>query len=669
MAMKALVFTLIVSANMAHGIDVRKLVGGMREQRAMAAHDDASTGTVTEVTKEQEAVGHAALTCDSIMAKSLVLANEQKAHAEVRRDEVLAAHTMALAQITKLEEELSSMNKTLASTTNELEFWRHNSEEVQKSTTRKYEIIVDKMTKDAEEHLNSALRDSVKAIEGLKDEVKNIQAATDAAMEAAKAEWESIQIQLNNDAQNKIAEAHQQNQQLVLTMEQAHTQTIAQMARDIKDVQELAKQEIEDLQKATASRIKELIIKHEDEHEMKDSLIANIKKDAAEFLATVKSENEEMIIKLTAEKEASLHSLQAQHEREISNLKKIIERLEDSAKKDLDVAKHKASEALAEAKRNAELTLKETNSIHAQFVSTLTASKASLQTKVDGLEKRNKRLDKRLSDASLVSTYFLLSRRSFKPSSHRFPQELANWEQLYRSRSFCNFTYIHEETTAAMITAATMATGKVGAITGHATKFMKQASESHLEKTRELYNEHLKQYVDKLCQKTREMYDKILKEHVDKHFRPFQENHLRPLIKLTGIQIRAVMKRVGDGAAWVQRRLVNEFKLICSHARRELKNYNAPVLVIEYTNQQCRKPREAVNLFVQILLTILALFFRKAIWRTANFVILFPFHVAFIPLRFLFGSSKPSENPGDPASSTIIKSEKHQTDLLSNLDK
>ena len=88
MAMKALVFTLIVSANMAHGIDVRKLVGGMREQRAMAAHDDASTGTVTEVTKEQEAVGHAALTCDSIMAKSLVLANEQKAHAEVRRESV-----------------------------------------------------------------------------------------------------------------------------------------------------------------------------------------------------------------------------------------------------------------------------------------------------------------------------------------------------------------------------------------------------------------------------------------------------------------------------------------------------------------------------------------------------------------------------------------------------
>lgn len=203
---------------------------------------------------------------------------------------------------------------------------------------------------------------------------------------------------------------------------------------------------------------------------------------------------------------------------------------------------------------------------------------------------------------------------------------------MHRSRSYCNITHIHEDSSAAILAAAKVASKKIGLATDHASRLVKQASEPHLQKTRDLYDLHLR-------------------DHIDKHVIPMHEAYLNPLIKHAGIQFRIVMEKVSDGAERVHQRLVDEFKALCPQVRRDLTKVDAPIFFIEFTKQQCRKPRTAVNRFLRGLLIVFVLVFRKALWKLVVLlpfkiikgVFCFPFMVALAPFRLLF-PSKPSEN-------------------------
>jgi hypothetical protein len=146
------------------------------------------------------------------------------------------------------------------------------------------------------------------------------------------------------------------------------------------------------------------------------------------------------------------------------------------------------------------------------------------------------------------------------------------------------------------------------------------------------------------------------------------EAHLSPLIKQAVILVGIAIEKVSEGAERVHQRLVDEFKALCPQARRDLSKMEAPLFLIEFTKQQCRKPRTAVNRYLRVLLIVFVLVFRKALWKLVVLlplkiiigILRFPFTVAFAPLRLLF-LSKPSEK-STPFEVDTLKEEPEKDD-------
>jgi hypothetical protein len=182
---------------------------------------------------------------------------------------------------------------------------------------------------------------------------------------------------------------------------------------------------------------------------------------------------------------------------------------------------------------------------------------------------------------------------------------------------------------SAVHAASVVVSHKLGVATDHGTKMVKQASKPHLDQIRKIYDAHLN-------------------EPVSRYVIPVYENYLTPLLEVAGIQVGLVMTNIGEAATLVHRRLIDEFKVLCPRARRDLKKLKAPVLMIDILKQHCQKPREAVDLALIILFLLCTIIFRKAIWRTTTAIVWLPFNVAWYcsPLRFLF-RSKTTSSPSD----------------------
>lgn len=106
-----LLVLLVISVQSSDGINF-----GGRANRNSEQHDDASTGTVTHPSSSQDD----AMTCDNIMAKSLVKANEQKAVAEASRDEVKEAHEKQSAVLVDLQAEYKAAQDKIEASEKEM---------------------------------------------------------------------------------------------------------------------------------------------------------------------------------------------------------------------------------------------------------------------------------------------------------------------------------------------------------------------------------------------------------------------------------------------------------------------------------------------------------------------------------------------------------------------
>ena len=395
----------LLTISVAHGLDVRKLVGGMREQRAKSTHlHDASTGTVTEVTKEQEEAGHTAMTCDFIMAKSVVLANEQKAQAESERDKAVMAHKQAVEETVILKGQLSDTTEALARQIKELESLQKVSENEKITAAEKYVNMIQKMAKDAEEMRKLLDREAKQSIMSLEQKISEFEVTSEATMQAAKNEWKAIENKLKSDAQSQMVTIQNQSKETVTAIESSNNHTVAILMRNEAQVREQAKLEIKNLQMAATAKINQMTKKHTEEQNEKESQIANLKKEAADTIMAFQNDLEEKTSKLAAESDSYISNLQVLHDNQVSELKAMVMEIEKRARNDLEVSKTNADGALAEANKRAENTLSATESRHVQTANALKGAKASLEEKVGMLQKNIKKLEKRLNGAVSVST-------------------------------------------------------------------------------------------------------------------------------------------------------------------------------------------------------------------------------------------------------------------------
>jgi hypothetical protein len=223
-------------------------------------------------------------------------------------------------------------------------------------------------------------------------------------------------------------------------------------------------------------------------------------------------------------------------------------------------------------------------------------------------------------------------------------QEISYWEELQSARPYCNFTYIQEDAVAAAIAIQNVVADRAAKITRHVIDSTTKAAEPHAEKMRKSYNNLYNMHVQSQVDKTRTLYQNHVKPHVQKHVLPFQKQYLAPLLKKLGV---LVYKFVVEGKSLASRAhayLVVSYQSTCPKALEQLSQMDAPPVLVDRVNLSCQDANTTVNAFLWTILVLLALIFRKFLSRNVIGIVLLPFRIIwfFSPLRLLFGKRKQS---------------------------
>jgi hypothetical protein len=155
------------------------------------------------------------------------------------------------------------------------------------------------------------------------------------------------------------------------------------------------------------------------------------------------------------------------------------------------------------------------------------------------------------------------------------------------------------------------------------------ASAPHVQKARLLYDQHLKQHVDKL------------RQHHEKYVLPLYQKYVVPSIPVAVMCATKARDKAQILANTAFVALVAGFKRSCPIVVKQLRKlerqskffngFSAPV------KQGCKNPEHAVYSLLTALLVIFIVIFRVTFWRLGKRIILMPIRIVWFvnPLRLL----------------------------------
>lgn len=260
-------------------------------RRLVNAMNDAATGTITSYEPGHEPK-KAGATCDEIMAKSLVVANEEKAAITAEKAAVAKAASLLTERIDELNSKLKEANDRVA--------------DLEQTTQSK----VDAAAKEADERISKANDASLEELERMKlsmDALKNATAAKieakDAEIKKMQAETESEKVRFLKLQQEDMEDLRKETAEKVSTYESQMAKVKATAELDIAKIKAEAKQQIE------AANVEIAKIKAETERQTKEAIASTEAKVASEIEKRSETEKKlEMIIHEAKEKENEMSS-------------------------------------------------------------------------------------------------------------------------------------------------------------------------------------------------------------------------------------------------------------------------------------------------------------------------------------------------------------------------
>jgi len=281
-------------------------------RRLVNAMNDAATGTITSYEPGHEPK-KAGATCDEIMAKSLVVANEEKAAITAEKAAVVKAASLLTERIDELNIKLKEANDRVA--------------DLEQTIQSK----VDAAAKEADERISKANDESLEELERMKLSMNALKNATAAKIEAKDAEMNNLREESSNEIKKMQAE------------------TESEKVRFLK----LQQEDMEDLRKETAEKVS-----------IYESQMAEVKATAESDIAKIKAEAKQQIenahveiAKIKAETERQIKAAIASTEAKVASE---IEKRSETEKK-LEMTIHEAKEKENEMSSNiAELTTSST---------------------------------------------------------------------------------------------------------------------------------------------------------------------------------------------------------------------------------------------------------------------------------------------------------------------
>jgi hypothetical protein len=480
------------------------------EDDRMQAINDAATGTVKQTAPGSE---RPPSTCNEMMARAVVLANEERALAYDERDDALETAQRAYAGLGETNLELTAANKKMSAAEEALETLQQSTELVIKTTKDEAQLEIDthrnntllemgtlknntalqitmhqNEKKTAVEAAETKAADEIAAYKELRDkevatiqqeakdqiekatqtvldnesasrlEIQQIQAQAKEDVDAANAHAEEVELVANATIEQVREEANDRIHAAGVTANNLVEQIKADSSRQIIVMQEtLAKAEAEANAAVEGANIlaKEAIAKAEAE--------ANVAVEEANILAN------EAIDNMTAGMERERAVLKAEQLQLYETSNATVTQMQESSDAEIKSAKEAADEQVAQMKKEADENVaaseqaavakvaaiqKESEESQAEANDNIAASKQAAAAKVAAIQKE---LEESQAEAKrLVAAVEKLKTKgySYADQVSHFTDELAHWKQLHQSQPYCNMTLMKVESFRALEKAA-----------------------------------------------------------------------------------------------------------------------------------------------------------------------------------------------------------------------
>jgi len=649
-------------------------------KRLVDALNDAATGTITtyHAGHEKEPV-----TCNEIMAKSLVTANEEKAAIAEERDSVVKAAALLSDRIDELTKQLDVSQK-------QIELMKEAISEAQAEGERKLKdnaATSNKHMAMMAEDLSSVQSKADKEVNDMKDAVAKAQQKSNDALKKEKENSELALQQLRETLETKIASIKEECYKEVLDTQKDRNMHVNKAERRIKDVEDKAEADVQAAKKEAAAQV-------EQARKDAEERVTAIKTDAEAKKNELKEKNKNELIRL----EKELQQQSEQYRIEIFELKK---------KTGYDIAQaHLAAEARVEKSHEdikqhhkyAELRIKHATEL----------AESKIKTAVDELESVKQNYIQALKNAHEKQKILTEELEQAKASRSDLTNEVTFWKETHESQSYCNLTLIRHDSGYIMTRGIESARGGLEVGQEYVMRAIEGARES-LEVAQEVMadfcvkqfanverlGKDITQYIQKEMvpsiqstvnsahQKAIALYDENIAGLVDKklipvynqhiypvyneQIQPAYEQHVAPLVKTIEKEAAVVIKKSQEEAQKARSNAATLVKKSSTSAIKLIEEKEAdsflPLWILDMLEQSSQEGEVVVDTLFKGILIMVLILFRSRVYGVIGFC--FSCIWFFCPLRLLFRQSK-DVSSSSSSSNTASNSAKSPQDNTTN---
>eukprot|EP00956_Cyclotella_meneghiniana_P017160 scaffold27690_cov74-Cyclotella_meneghiniana.AAC.3 len=652
-------------------------------KRLVDALNDAATGTITtyHAGHEKEPV-----TCNEIMAKSLVTANEEKAAIAEERDSVVKAAALLSDRIDELTKQLDVSQK-------QIELMKEAISEAQAEGERKLKdnaATSNKHMAMMAEDLSSVQSKADKEVNDMKDAVAKAQQKSNDALKKEKENSELALQQLRETLETKIASIKEECYKEVLDTQKDRNMHVNKAERRIKDVEDKAEADVQAAKKEAAAQV-------EQARKDAEERVTAIKTDAEAKKNELKEKNKNELIRL----EKELQQQSEQYRIEIFELKKKtgydiaqahlaaearVEKSHEDIKQHHKYAELRIKHATELAESKIKTAVDELESVKQNYIQALKNAHEKQKILTEELEQaKASRSD--LTNVSIILVYSLVkTNMTFYPNNcviDTSQQEVTFWKETHESQSYCNLTLIRHDSGYIMTRGIEGARGGLEVGQEYVMRAIEGARES-LEVAQEVMadfcvkqfanverlGKDIAQYIQKEMvpsiqstvnsahQKAIALYDENIAGLVDKklipvynqhiypvyneQIQPAYEQHVAPLVKTIEKEAAVVIKKSQEEAQKARSNAATLVKKSSTSAIKLIEEKEAdsflPLWILDMLEQSSQEGEVVVDTLFKGILIMVLILFRSRVYGIIGFC--FSCIWFFCPLRLLFRQSK-----------------------------
>jgi len=621
--------------------------------------EDASTGTITELHPGME---KKPVTCNEIMAKAVVEANEQRSEALMDRDLALKEARDANKSKDKYEKDMNSAIEAKKKMEAQVKVIKKDAADRIEASRTKAENKIQEANESAATAIQTAKEDADQIVAQTKSDANSQIVAAETNAEENIADVKSQMTQLERETEAKILKVLEETNSNIESITEQAEKKVSDVHKQMEQLQVETLEKIDTVKKNTAAEVKEMEEKTAESIKDVHEQMAMVKKEAKTEIKNVEAKAAKVVVEI----QNQMSDLEMATDKKIED---IIQDTEDEVLRTRDLAKFSIEEAervnakrLADIQNEMQLLQVKTNETIAniQLEATTeienTNEKAELlkQTKdseISALQKESKRLQGIIE--SLEET-----RHELQANLSVTTKNLYNLEN--EEKPYVNFTLIRQDSSQLL----SLAQSKASVQYKEAATVTKSIASEYVYKAVNVTAPYREVVWEK--------YEETIKDTVDESILPvvipFYNEKLIPLMNVCKLQALKALNKVSIQAnkayhlahLYIASKIKESSNSALIYISENNNEGYVPTFVKDLLNYGYSDPETFEDDIINAALIISVYALRWHILRFVLFLVLLPARILwfFCPLRLLFRKKKKkAKRPASASSMTEARDE------------